>query len=213
MKGKSLIWGILLIVGGILFLLNNLEVLTINFDGWWTAFIIIPSVIGLFYKGERVISALGLILGILLLIAAQDLIYFETVWQIFVPVLIIMVGLSILFKPKFNVSRLEGRNNFIGVFGGDDVKITDEFKGASCIGVFGGITLDLADAQITEDIVIDSVSVFGGHDIILPKGVTVKSSGISIFGGVDDRYKDESDDKKPIVYINHVTVFGGVDVK
>ena len=49
-KLSKVIWGLVLIVLGIIFGLNALEITNINvfFDGWWTLFIIVPSFIDLF---------------------------------------------------------------------------------------------------------------------------------------------------------------------
>lgn len=48
-KTKSIIWGVVAIVVGILFVLKNTDILNIDvfFDGWWTLFIIIPSLVAL----------------------------------------------------------------------------------------------------------------------------------------------------------------------
>ena len=47
---KNIIWGIVLVIIGIIFGLNALEITNINifFSGWWTLFIIVPSFIDLF---------------------------------------------------------------------------------------------------------------------------------------------------------------------
>ena len=49
MNKRSMFWGILLIVVGILFLGRNMNWwdFSIFFDGWWTLFLIVPSIISL----------------------------------------------------------------------------------------------------------------------------------------------------------------------
>ena len=44
-KAGNILWGIVLIVIGVIFALNALDITSIDifFDGWWTLFIIIPS--------------------------------------------------------------------------------------------------------------------------------------------------------------------------
>ena len=48
-KTSSLIWGLILVCVGVVFGLNALDLTDINifFKGWWTLFIIIPSIISL----------------------------------------------------------------------------------------------------------------------------------------------------------------------
>ena len=217
-KGTTVFWGFFIIVMGLLFLVNNLDLFGTNIfiDGWWTLFIIVPSVVGLFYKDDLMACVLGIIIGVLLFMAAQDFIGWETVGKIFLPFLIICIGISLLVKPNFNKlvkKHHNGKIDYIGVFGGVDEKIGDEFKGGSCLAVFGGVKLDLRDAEINEDIVIDCVTVFGGTELLLPDGITLKTGGVSIFGGTENKYHEKGTKKQPIVYINHVTIFGGVELK
>ena len=50
MKGyKNIIWGLLFIIVGIIVFTNSFGItnITIFFDGWWTLFIIIPSLVSL----------------------------------------------------------------------------------------------------------------------------------------------------------------------
>ena len=217
-KGScTYIWGFALILVGLLYLGSNLELWDFNlfFDGWWTLFIIVPSVAGLFKNDEIMPSILGIIIGILLLMAAQSYITWLMVGQIFIPFVIICIGVSLLIKPSFKFLRKKGKSSeYIGIFGGCDEKITEKFSGASCVAIFGGVSLDLREAKITEDVVIDVVSIFGGSELILPKGINVKTSGVSIFGGTDNIYKEAKPDKKqPTIHINHVTIFGGTELR
>jgi hypothetical protein len=53
---------------------------------------------------------------------------------------------------------------YTAVFSGQDVRITDEFFGANLTAVFGGVDLDLREAVIKQDVVINGMVVFGGVD-------------------------------------------------
>ena len=46
-KIESILWGLVLIVVGVIIGLNTMGITNINifFDGWWTLFIIVPSFI------------------------------------------------------------------------------------------------------------------------------------------------------------------------
>ena len=215
---KTILWGMVLIITGLLFLGNNLELWNFNvfFEGWWTLFIIVPSVIELFNKENTMSSILGIMIGVLLLLAVRDCIAWPMVGKIFLPFLIISIGVSILVKPKFKIKMKKGENGkieCIGIFSGRDEKVSDKFNGADCVAVFGGIDLDLRSAEITEDITIDCVAVFGGINIKLPEDVIVKTEGISIFGAISNDYVCNSKKKKPTVHVNHVSIFGGTELK
>ena len=54
-KFGNVLWGIVLIIIGLIIGGNALGIVNINifFDGWWTLFIIIPCFIGLFKDDEK----------------------------------------------------------------------------------------------------------------------------------------------------------------
>lgn len=212
-KVESIFWGIIIIAIGIIFLGNNLNIWNVNifFDGWWTLFIIIPSFCGLLKK-EWTSSIIGLAIGILLLIASNHYISWDMVWKLFIPILLIVVGLTIIFRPQIKSVKTnkKGLPEYISIFSSNYTNIKDSFKGASLLSVFGGIELNLEDAKIKDDILISCISVFGGIDIKLPKNVKVKTSGVPIFGGLENKAHQE---EGPTVHIDYVCVFGGVDLK
>lgn len=214
-KTESVIWGLILLAVGVIFLGNSLDVwhLDIFFKGWWTLFIIIPSFIGLFRRGTIISSTLGLTFGCLLFCAAQDIIEWSMVGKTFFPIILIVIGLSIIFKRQNKKVRIDkGDNEYVAVFSSTTEKVTKEFNGGECVGIFGGVELDLSECKIDKDVVIECVTVFGGIDIRVPKNVNVKTSGVPIFGGIENKLTSE-EEKKPTVYINYVCVFAGIDIK
>lgn len=78
--------------------------------------------------------------------------------------------------------------------------------------VFGGIKCNLSKSNIKKDVVINTLSVFGGITIIVPSDVNVKVVSTSIFGGVEKKERD-FDSKNKTIYINATCLFGGVDIK
>ena len=69
-KTKGILWGFVIIALGLLWGLKEANIIdrTIFFDGWWTLFIIVPCFIGLFKDKNKTFSAVGLVVGVLLLI-------------------------------------------------------------------------------------------------------------------------------------------------
>ena len=70
MKIENILWGILLIILGVIFGLNALEITNIDifFSGWWTLFIIVPCFIGLFKESDKTGNIIGILFGIVLLL-------------------------------------------------------------------------------------------------------------------------------------------------
>ena len=77
MKNISrILWGIVLVLIGGIFGLNELGITSINvfFNGWWTLFIIVPCFIGLLTQYEKKGNIIGLLVGIILLLCCNGLI-------------------------------------------------------------------------------------------------------------------------------------------
>lgn len=225
MKNLSrVLWGIVLIFVGVIWGLNRTGVADINvfFDGWWTLFIIVPSAISFFEKGNNKVSSLiFLIIGVLLLLAAQGLFEFEILWEILLPAIVVLIGLSLIFgnKVDFNVKEKtkcldsEDTENIFAAFGEQNVtKSGEKFEKANLNAIFGAVKLDLREAKLEKETVIGAWAIFGGIEILVPKDCIVKVKGTPIFGGISNERKNNEDAKKTI-YIEGYAVFGGIEIK
>lgn len=221
---SNLLWGIVLVVLGIIFGLNALDITNINifFRGWWCFIIIIPSFIGLFKSKERMSNVIGLIIGILLFLSCRNIISFDIVWKLLVPIILVLVGLSLIFKDaisgkvKEEIKKLDKEkddNEHYATFSGQRLDYSkEEFVGTELNAVFGLITCDLRETKIKKDVVIKTSSIFGGINIIVPKDINVKVTSTSIFGGVGDERRYKCKDGKITLYIDATCMFGGVDI-
>ena len=101
---KNVFWGIALVIFGLIWGLNALDITRINifFDGWWTLFIIVPCFIGLFNEKEKTGNIIGLVIGIALLLCCLDLLDFNIIWKLSFPTILVIVGLSFIFKDSLN---------------------------------------------------------------------------------------------------------------
>ena len=138
MKLSNILWGLVLILIGIIFGLNALDIADINifFDGWWTLFIIVPCFIDLFKDRDKSGNIIGLIIGICLLLGCQNLIDFDLIWKLMLPFILIMIGLSFIFKDVFKnknnkVLNKKGMKEYCATFGGQKVNYAKEKFGAS----------------------------------------------------------------------------------
>ena len=223
-RSKDIIWGLVLVALGIIWGGNALDLFKVDvfFDGWWTLFIIIPSLVGLFSNSDKKGSLICLLIGVGLLLTCNDIVDFDILYKLLVPTIIVIIGLSLIFKNVFDkrfnaeIAKISEKNNvsdeYCATFAAQDIKLgNEEFKGTKINAIFGGIKLDLRDAIINEDIVITTSSIFGGIDIIVPKNVKVSVKSNSIFGGVDNKVNNK--EGEVTIYINATCLFGGVDVK
>jgi predicted membrane protein len=226
-KFSAIMWGLALVALGVILGGNALGWFNINifFNGWWTLFIIVPCFISLITNPKEWLGDLiGILIGVSLLLACRDIISFKVLWKLLLPAIIILIGLSIIFKNLFSqkfdkaVSKLNDKFNKDdesgAVFGGSNINLAGkEFKGKNINAIFGGLKLDLREAKIKEDVIINATAVFGGIDILVPKDVAVETKSNSFFGGVSNKKKTAPKDKAPTVYVNGVALFGGIEVK
>lgn len=222
---KNILWGLVLIVLGILLGGKALGLWNINvfFKGWWTLFIIVPSFIGLFDEDDKTGSFIGLIVGIILLLSCRDVIDFSLVWKLILPIILVVIGLSFIFKDTFNKEinknikklnkKMTFKEGFTSTFSGQNINFDkEEFKGTTLNVVFGGIELDLRKAIINGDVVINATSIFGGINVYAPKNCRIKIKSNSIFGGVSNQRKFEKNEGEHTIYINVSCIFGGVEI-
>lgn len=220
MKTSNLLWGFLLVIIGFIFALNALEITNINvfFNGWWTLFIIVPCLIGLFNEKDKTGNLIGLGIGLALFLACQDFIGFDLILKLTIPFIIIIVGLSLIFKNMDISTNSKKKNKNLkehcATFGEQKLNYENEqFKGCDLTAVFGGIDLDLRKSEIVQDVYINATSIFGGVDIFVPDDVDVKISSTSIFGGTSNKKQKNIKDFKYTIYVNTICIFGGVDIK
>lgn len=222
----SILWGIVLIAVGVVFALNAFNITNINifFNGWWTLFIIVPCIIGLFTDHEKTGSIIGILIGVCLLLACQNLLSFDILWKLVVTAIIILIGIKMIWKGIYGNKSTEILNKIkengeeikecCAVFSGQNIHFDNEvFTGVEITAVFGGVKCDLRNAVFEKDTVINACSVFGGIDILLPENVNLKINSNSLFGGISDKTRNGSKDNLYTVYLNGVCIFGGVDIK
>ena len=225
-KFGNVLWGLVLIVVGVIFGLNAIGVTDINifFRGWWTLFIIVPSFIELIRSTNKMWSFIWLCIGIALLLCAQNILSFSLIGKLIFPFILVMIGISIIFKDTFNkkiADKIKNLNSekgnfeeYCATFGGQKVDLTgQEFTGANLDAIFGSVELDISKATIKKDQVINANAIFGGIEIRVPAGVNIKVKSTPIFGGIDNKVKTNYNESLPTIYINGVAMFGGVEIK
>lgn len=227
-KAKPIIWGIAIMVLGIILIGKAVGWFDFDifFKGWWTLFIIVPSVISIFTEKEKLASIGFLAAGIILLLAAQEVITFETAWKVILPVFLILIGLGIVLKTIFHsnndkeveekVKDLEDGKSMdsqMAIFSGSERVYKDEaFTGSHLVAVFGGVDLDLRHAKFTKDTVIKAFALFGGIDIKVPEDVIIKTRSGFIFGGISDDRKSNEAKGKHTIYLDAGGGFGGITI-
>ena len=108
---RNILWGIVLIVLGLIMGANSLGIVNVDlfFAGWWTLFIIVPCVIGLITEKDKAGYIVGIVVGVILLLSIQNVISTDMIWKLALPVILIIVGISFFFKNKDNSNNDENK--------------------------------------------------------------------------------------------------------
>lgn len=217
-KLTGIIIGAVLIACGVIYLLGAFGIADVNvsLDGWWTLFIIIPCLNGLFTSKDKFGNFIGLAVGVLLLLAAQDVFEYDMIWKIIVPLIIIMIGIKLIVKTVSPTKiKDKAQNENMAAFSSQTFDYADEEIVVAKIGaVFGGAKCNLLDSEIKDGSQLDLFCAFGGADIFVPENVNIKINTFCLFGGISDkRVIKETNKDNVTLTINGFCIFGGADIK
>jgi hypothetical protein len=81
--------------------------------------------------------------------------------------------------------------------------------------VFGGGELDFTKATFTsQETVITAICLFGGLEITVPHGVSVRSEAFGVFGSAEiPRDADTATPGAPVLIVKGAAIFGGISVR
>ncbi len=221
-KAKGILWGIAIIAVGILWGLNKSNIIdfTIFFPGWWTLFIIVPSVIGLFKDRDKTASAIFLVIGIFLLINANvDL---KPIKVLILPTIVVLIGIYIIVKniknnkeqPQFEQAIVNPNyQEYSATFAEQKYVFDQQFLGGKFSATFGSINIDLSRAYIQPGTLIDARANFGGVEITVPQNIRVVIKSHGFFGGTSDKSNKNLPFDAPTLYVDSSCLFGGVNIK
>jgi putative transmembrane protein len=210
-------------LGGVL-LLRNLEI--IKFDSWnvfwgtvWAAGLALAGLVTIVSSQRLLTRAWGLLLmaaGVSVGLNAYGIID-VSIWKLFWPVVLITVGLMMVFSiGSANRKRAEKSgtddNEKVAIFYGEQSRVRGDYTGGSATAIFGGVDLDLRQANIKDGAIIDVFTFCGGININLPDDVIVKNEVRGVLGGSDDKTMSKPSAKKTI-YLKGECVLGGLEIK
>ena len=111
--------------------------------------------------------------------------------------------------------QLTETDRMAAVFGGVERRGHWRVRRSSQVtAVFGGVDLDLRQADFDAPVVeLNVQTCFGGIDIKVPAGITVRDETTHVFGGVDIKNLGEPVEGAPTLVLKGTVFFGGIEVK
>lgn len=228
------IWiSVLLIAIGVMFLLQNFDILYIaNIWDFWPLILVVIGISKLFHSDFKDLYSSGILigLGILFLLIEFDVFDFADIFQ-FWPVILIIIGVRIILAHKqqtqggletdtdIEAYHTENRVDAVAIFGGREMHFsTENFRGGSVTALFGGTDLHFDNSRIAlGKHKLDVFVMFGGVNICAPPNWNIVLKGVPIFGGFSDSRKKlappEEISEERVLIISGFAMFGGVEIK
>lgn len=229
----AIVVGLVLVALGAVWMLHNLGIIQFHFrlKEWWPLILI---ALGLIHMGNsRRLTEPGAWLMILLggafLLTSNNIMEWDEI-LIYWPVILIVIGVSIIFRVHGRHRRWESVKNDSGsepgisdegiikgtaIFSGFERRITDKnFKGGMISAVFGGVELDFRSAGLSEKgAVLDISAIFGGVEMKIPESWVIDLHSSAILGGISNKSTNEQKSEGRRLVIKASAVFGGVEIK
>jgi predicted membrane protein len=167
----------------------------------------------------------------------EDFSFRQYLW----PIIIITIGIMMIFKPRRKYSdewkrkwkekykdKWEQRYQDTGATSDDLIEtvtifgsakkniISKDFKGGEATCVFGGVEINLGQADIIGRADIELTQIFGGAKLIVPADWKIQTNElVCIMGGFEDKRKNLSPNPDPnkVLAIRGTCLFGGIEIK
>jgi len=215
----QLVFGLIVIAAGVLFTLDNLGIVHAeNYTRFWPTALIAVGLLKLSQTRRgppALVSMFMVVMGAWLLFGelTEYRVQFRDLW----PVLLVLLGAYLVWQGlSVRASRpIEGGSmiSAMAILGGVSRGTnTRNFRGADLTAILGGCELDLRNATLDGDAVIDVFCLWGGIEIRVPEDWAIDSHIVPILGGVDEKTR------RPAAGGPHITVRGfaimsGVEIK
>lgn len=217
-----LMFGLLIILIGIVFTLDNLDLA----DGeaylrYWPAGLIAIGAAKLWQvragHGSAISGVLFVVIGAWLLLDALGILRasFADFW----PLLLILVGGMIVWqgirgRQVRGTATRDATIDAVAVLSGvNRGSNSSAFQGGELTAFMGGCEIDLRQAAIHGEAVIDVFAMWGGIEIRVPENWSVIGRVTPILGGFDDRTRAPQGATAHTLVVRGVVVMGGIEVK
>ncbi len=212
--------GLIIIFLGILFTLDNLNLLNVfAYLRFWPALLLAYGAYRLLEPGDPPHYVAGIIFtvigGVLLLNTLHLRLPLLGLW----PIALMMLGFAILSHA---LRRREGVGDdasatisaFAFLGGVQRTCRSKNFRGGDLTAIMGSCEIDLRQAEMPADrIVISTLSMWGGIELRVPDHWTVTMEVMPIMGGCDDHTQTHGDGPPRHLIIKGIALMGGVEVR
>ena len=217
-----LVFGLIIISVGILFTLDNLGIAdSERFWRFWPTTVILVGVAKLWSSRGGVGNPVG---GVFFILAGgwlqlHYLGYIDRELWNFWPLLLVFIGTMIVYqgirgKQARVAAEAADLISGVAILGGfKRTPRTKNFRGGELTAVMGGCEIDLRNAEINGDAVIDVFVMWGGIDVKVPPNWDIVVRATAVMGAVEDNSEKAPSAGPHRLTIRGFVLMGGVDIK
>ena len=217
----QLVFGIIVILLGILFTLDNLGFLQAGqLLRLWPVLLIVFGLMKLSRPSDAPSRLIGLMFatfGALILLRNLDLLHFK-IWALW-PLVLVFLGIAMIWQviqrakglPEDKASSLSA----VAIMGGVQRNCTtQDFRGGELTAIMGGCEIDLREAAIqVDEAVLHTFAFWGGIEIKVPEDWTVIVEAIPFLGGFEERTHPPREAQGKVLRVKGFAIMGGVEIR
>jgi predicted membrane protein len=232
---SQVLMGVLVIAVGLLFLLDNLDIIDVHDAlAFWPLVFIFAGVAKLLDTSSPngyLVGLAGIGVGVAMILHRLGIIYFS--WRAAWPMILIAVGLMVVYRAmtgqrtaRSSMVVADGKDKLqdtldagsqtvdvTAVLGGFERRVhTQDFRGGEVTAVMGGCALDLRGASMMGEAVIHVFAFWGGVTLKVPPDWTIVLEGTPILGGFEEKTIAPPDNSKRLI-VRGYAIMGGVEVR
>ncbi len=220
-----LVFGLLILSVGVLFLLGNMEILNPNhYLRLWPALLIVLGLLQFIRPHRRtgyILGSILVIVGSVMLLNRLYIIHvsFRDYW----PLILIVVGVMMVLNHAIfwgrsdscagNAEKAESFLKVSSILSGLRRKCgSRDFRGGDLTAVMGGFEIDLREADIDKEAVMDLFILMGGGEIRVPDDWYIVIDCLPILGAVEDKTRPQKNTEKRLI-IRGTAIMGGMEIR
>ena len=224
---SRLVFGVLIIALGVLFLLDNLGIANAGeVLRWWPTVLIAYGVARLTGLGCRANLSAGLLFtlgGTWWLL--HNLHVLSMGIGAFWPVLLMIVGFSMITAASrrrraeagaaTGTGETSSRINAFAFWSSNERKISSQdFSGGDVTAFMGGHDIDLRNARLANGTAsLDLLVWMGGIELFVPEDMEVVNQAVVVMGAIQDQTRARVDPAKSRLVLHGLVMMGGVEIK
>jgi predicted membrane protein len=213
--------GLLVILVGVLFTLDNLRLIEADdYLRYWPVGLIAIGALKLWQsrRGSGMFAALVFIGAGTWLLLESARIVTVTLWDLW-PMLLVFLGASLVWHGirgrreragMDSSATISGLAVLGGIHRGNNSRV---FRGGDLSAILGGCEIDLRQAAIEEEAVLDVFALWGGIEIRVPEEWSVSGRVVPILGGFEDKTRPAQGATAHRLVVRGLAIMGGIEIK